>query len=108
MSMKDLRLFTTSAAGALGAAMLVTTALQSTPAEAREKSAHSTKTGHASNTPPKEPLHASNTPRKFDVSTLPNAPGGTQATSSSGGTKATNSNGIKQQGGGGGLTSVGS
>jgi hypothetical protein len=35
--MKDLKLFTTSAACALGAAMLVTTALQSTPAEAREK-----------------------------------------------------------------------
>jgi hypothetical protein len=33
--MKDLRLFTTSAACALGAAILATTALQSTPAEAR-------------------------------------------------------------------------
>jgi hypothetical protein len=46
--MKDLRLLTTSAACALGAAMLVTTALQSTPAEARDKAktnSHAVPTG---------------------------------------------------------------
>ena len=105
--MKDIRLFTTSAACALGAAMLVTTALQSTPAEAREKgsghtdSAHvKVKQGHA--VPPgfhggKQP-HA--VPSGFHG-------GGKQVTSSVGGTRATSSNGTKQPGDGASFTPVG-
>jgi len=106
--MTNLRLVTRSAC-ALSAAILATTALQSTPAEAREKgsgrtdsSAHvKVKQGHS--VPPgfhggKQP-HA--VPSGFHG-------GGKQVTSSVGGIRATSSNGTRQPGDGGGLTAVGS
>ena len=106
--MTNLRLLTPSAACALGAALLVTTALQSTPAEARENASGHTarvikpavKQPHGEKRPAeKQPLNPGQQP---SVTTQASFPTGPIATSASNpgpratSTSATSSSGIKQ------------
>src|ERR1044071_2300122 len=105
-SMKDLRLFTTSAACALGAAILATTVLQSTAVEAREikraekhphaqlkpaeKKPHG-ETRQPERQPPKQPLPTSPVTAAKPVPTGTTATSASAINSQSGGTKASSS-----------------
>jgi len=111
--MTNLRLLTPSAAFALGAALLVTTALHSTPAEAQSRAVKTGghKADSALKPSGKQPSSGTKQPGGGLIpvgSSIPLTPtGGIKATSSGGGKNAANSSSTTQSGGGG-LIPVGS